>query len=61
MPGDVVSILNAGMAFMISGKEKYYKYFKSVGVRKEVEAEMIISQLIVKGIELSYLERRLAP
>jgi hypothetical protein len=58
-PGNVVSILNAGMAFMIGGKNQYYNYFQATDVRAKLEAEEKISQLILKGIELSYVETRL--
>jgi len=58
-PGDIVSILNAGMAFMIGGKEEYYTHFQAKDIRKKLEAEEKINQLILKAIELSYLETRL--
>jgi hypothetical protein len=56
-PGNVVSILNAGMAFMISGKELYYDYLEAKELKDELRAEAKIQELILKGIELSYFER----
>ena len=58
-PGSVVSILNAGMAFMISGRELYHQFYDAKEIMKELEAEVKIRELIMKGIELSYLERRM--
>ncbi len=59
IPANVVSILNAAMIFFIEGKENYFRFWKKKDIQGELEAENKINELILKGMELSYLERRL--
>ena len=58
-PADIASIMNAGMMFLISGRERFLKILKPKNIEEELEAETKINRLILKGIELSYLEKRL--
>lgn len=59
VPANIVSILNTGMVFMIDGKEHFYKVLKAKNTEQELEADAKINELIMKGIELSYLEMKL--
>lgn len=57
-PARLASILNASMMFIIKGKESYLEIWNRKDIGAEMEIEDKINDLIMKGIESSYLERK---
>lgn len=58
-PADIVSILNAGMIFVLRSKDEIVQMLGAKNLDEQLSGEAAISGLIMKGIELSHAERLL--